>query len=71
MFLSDVEGVTFKKNTSIIINIFELQRHPDVFDNPMEFRPERFDPILSPQTAKNAFIWLAFSAGPRNCIGTV
>lgn len=65
----DIEGITFKKNTSIIINIFELQRHPDVFDNPLEFRPERFDAVISPQTAKNAFIWLPFSAGPRNCIG--
>ncbi|CAH0717323.1 unnamed protein product, partial [Brenthis ino] len=65
----EIAGLKIKKNTSVVVNIFDMQRHPDFYDNPMEFRPERFDPVLSPQTAKNAFTWLAFSAGPRNCIG--
>ncbi|CAK1551660.1 unnamed protein product [Leptosia nina] len=64
----ELAGLHVKKNTSVIIDIFHMQRHPDIFDDPMEFRPERFD--ASPTAAaNNAFSWLSFSAGPRNCIG--
>lgn len=52
------------KGTSVVINIFELHRHPELYEDPLEFRPERFETIL-----KNPFNWLSFSAGPRNCIG--
>ncbi|OWR46405.1 cytochrome P450 CYP4L4 [Danaus plexippus plexippus] len=62
---SQVGELRIPKNTSVIINILELQRHPDLYEDPMEFRPERFETM----NAKNAFSWIAFSAGPRNCIG--
>ncbi|XP_075972679.1 cytochrome P450 4d2-like [Anticarsia gemmatalis] len=60
----EVGGMKLIKDTSVIINIFGMQRHPELFENPLEFRPERFETPL-----KNPFNWLAFSAGPRNCIG--
>ncbi|RVE41958.1 hypothetical protein evm_013398 [Chilo suppressalis] len=41
-----------------------MQRHPSLYDDPLKFRPERFE-----NTARNPFTWLPFSAGPRNCIG--
>ncbi|XP_026491028.2 cytochrome P450 4d2-like [Vanessa tameamea] len=65
---TEIAGLKIKKKASILVNIFEMHRHPDVYDNPMEFRPERFD-TDSASSAVNAFSWLAFSAGPRNCIG--
>ncbi|CAG9563014.1 unnamed protein product [Danaus chrysippus] len=62
---SQVGELRIPRNTSVIINILELQRHPDLYEDPMEFRPERFETV----NAKNAFSWITFSAGPRNCIG--
>nr|AAL48300.1 cytochrome P450 CYP4L4 [Mamestra brassicae] len=60
----EVGGLKLVKGTSVVMNIFQIQRQPDLFDDPLEFRPERFEAPL-----KNPFSWLAFSAGPRNCIG--
>ncbi|CAB3256717.1 unnamed protein product [Arctia plantaginis] len=60
----DVGGLKLVKGTSVLINILQIQRHPELYENPLEFRPERFEvPLSSP------FNWIAFSAGPRNCIG--
>ncbi|XP_041972717.1 cytochrome P450 4d2-like [Aricia agestis] len=63
----DLNGLKIKANTSIMINILEVHRHPELHEDPLVFRPERFD--LAKQTDKNTFNWIAFSAGPRNCIG--
>ncbi|CAH0629049.1 unnamed protein product [Chrysodeixis includens] len=60
----EVGGVKFIKGSSVVINIYQIQRHPDLFEAPLEFRPERFETSL-----KHPFSWIAFSAGPRNCIG--
>ncbi|XP_075972680.1 cytochrome P450 4d2-like [Anticarsia gemmatalis] len=60
----EVGSLKLVKGTSVMINIYQTQRHPDLYDDPLEFRPERFATPL-----KNPFNFLAFSAGPRNCIG--
>ncbi|KAF9809868.1 hypothetical protein SFRURICE_002098 [Spodoptera frugiperda] len=60
----EIGGIKMVKGTSVFLNIFQIQRQPDMFEDPLEFRPERFEEAL-----KNPFSFLAFSAGPRNCIG--
>ncbi|CAH2238567.1 jg17153 [Pararge aegeria aegeria] len=65
---TEIAGLKLRKGTSVLVNIMEMHRHPELYDNPFEFRPERHD-TASANSAKNAFSWLAFSAGPRNCIG--
>ncbi|XP_075972673.1 cytochrome P450 4d2-like [Anticarsia gemmatalis] len=60
----EVGELKFIQGTSVVINIYEIQRNPELYEDPLEFRPERFETPL-----KNPFNWLAFSAGPRNCIG--
>lgn len=45
-----------------------MGRDPKLFVDPNEFRPERFLETHVSQT-KNAFAYIPFSAGPRNCIG--
>ncbi|XP_059060272.1 cytochrome P450 4d2-like [Achroia grisella] len=62
---SDLDGLKLPANTAVIIDIFHMHRHPDLYDDPLEFRPERFHPSVP----RSAFSWLPFSAGPRNCIG--
>ncbi|KAJ2950765.1 hypothetical protein O0L34_g9029 [Tuta absoluta] len=62
----DIAGLHLPKDASVIFNFYHMQRHPEVFEEPLVFRPERF---AEAKETKHAFSWLAFSAGPRNCIG--
>lgn len=50
------------------IPISAVGKNPLFFDDPEAFKPERF---LDEQTMekRNAFSYIPFSAGPRNCIG--
>lgn len=50
------------------IAVAAVSRNALYFDDPLEFKPERF---LDEQTMekRNAFAYIPFSAGPRNCIG--
>lgn len=34
--------IVIKKGTPVIIPIFGLQRDPEIYENPLEFKPERF-----------------------------
>jgi cytochrome P450 len=53
--------------TEIYISPFFIQRHPSLWQDPNCFNPDRFDLDHSPD--RHALSMLAFSAGPRNCIG--
>lgn len=50
------------------IAISAVSRSELFFDDPLDFKPERF---LDEQTMekRNPFTYIPFSAGPRNCIG--
>jgi cytochrome P450 len=52
--------------TEIYISPYFIQRHPDFWEEPNNFKPERFDPSCS---GRLALTMLPFSVGPRNCIG--
>lgn len=43
-----------------------MLRDPEVFEDPLSFKPERH---LMNNPRVNAFSNIPFSAGPRNCIG--
>ncbi|CAG9801981.1 unnamed protein product [Chironomus riparius] len=60
---------TVEKGTTIFLPVQALQRDPNIYDNPMEFIPERF--IDSPTGNGNSkgLYYLPFGDGPRNCIG--
>jgi cytochrome P450 len=53
--------------TEIYIPPYFVQRHPDLWDEPEGFDPDRFAPDRLRDRAPLAMI--PFSAGPRNCIG--
>jgi cytochrome P450 len=55
------------KGTIIFISINVLHHNAEVFEDPFEFRPERF----SKENEKNIpkYAYLPFAAGPRVCIG--
>ncbi|CAG9560427.1 unnamed protein product [Danaus chrysippus] len=59
--------LTIDKGVKIIIPLQAMQNDPKYFDNPSEFRPERFDPKNIDNS--NKFVYLPFGAGQRACIG--
>nr|AGC74041.1 flavonoid-3',5'-hydroxylase [Strelitzia reginae] len=66
-----VNGYYIPKNTKLLVNIWAIGRDPDVWENPLEFNPDRF------MTAKgskidprgNDFELIPFGAGRRICAG--
>ena len=59
------ENLTIPKDMIVAVPIREIHRDPNYYDDPLQFDPERFynDHKRHPLT------FLAFGAGPRNCIG--
>jgi cytochrome P450 len=62
-----LRGYSIAKGTTVLFGIHFVHRHPDFWDAPGEFRPERFTPEQVKERHRYAYI--PFSAGPRVCIG--
>ncbi|KAI5644051.1 cytochrome p450 domain-containing protein [Phthorimaea operculella] len=59
--------LTIDADMPIIIPVQALHMDPQHFENPEEFRPERFSPDEFDNSKK--FVYLPFGEGPRACIG--
>ncbi|XP_010455672.1 PREDICTED: flavonoid 3'-monooxygenase-like [Camelina sativa] len=64
-----VGGYTIPKNTNTFINVWSIQRDPNVWDNPTEFRPERFLDNKSYDFSGTDYRFLPFGSGRRICAG--
>lgn len=62
-----VGGYRVPKGSMCLISAYISHRHPDFWDNPEGFDPDRWLPERSEGRPKNA--WFPFSGGPRQCIG--
>lgn len=62
------KGVNVPKGTRLAIPIHLLHRHPNYWEDPETFKPERWMGTEHPSSHKYAF--MPFSNGPRNCIGS-
>ncbi len=51
----------------LFICSYLLHRHPDFWDNPEAFMPQRFAP--QQEASRHRYAYIPFSAGPRHCIG--
>lgn len=58
-------GMHFKAGSSLLFSIFEIHRHPELWEQPDAFMPERF----SEGGRKYSSQYFPFGAGPRKCIG--
>ena len=63
----EIGGYHVPPGTNLFISPYIVHRHPQFWDDPEQFRPERFAPEQAASRPQGAY--LAFSMGPRNCIG--
>lgn len=57
------------KGCTVFVPILGLQRDPDIYENPMEFNPDRFLNSPSGAAKSEGITYAPFGDGPRNCIG--
>ena len=60
-------GYPVEEKAQLILDVYSLHRHPDYWDRPDQFIPERFDEKLKKERHRYAYI--PFGAGQRLCIG--
>lgn len=57
-------GYFIPKGTNVLYSSWSLHRDPDLFEEPLSFKPERFE-----NQQPTAYHWLPFHGGPRLCLG--
>nr|ASU91345.1 Flavonoid 3 5 hydroxylase [Indosasa hispida] len=67
----EVDGYYVPGNTRLLINIWAIGRDPSAWEDPLEFRPERFlsGPAAKVDPLGNYFELIPFGAGRRICAG--
>nr|XP_022918835.1 uncharacterized protein LOC111427770 [Onthophagus taurus] len=60
-------GGELPQYSQLVLFTYGVHRDPNIYEEPEKFDPERFSP--DQLTKRHAYSYLAFSAGPRNCIG--
>lgn len=61
--------VVIPAKTSVIIPVYGMQWDEKYYDNPQEFRPERF---TEEEKAKRPnYTYLPFGDGPKGCMGII
>ncbi len=61
----EYNGMHFKAGSSLLFSVYEIHRHPKLWEQPNEFLPERF----AEGGRKFSSQYFPFGAGPRKCIG--
>jgi cytochrome P450 len=64
-----VGGVDIPAGTELAFSLDALHRHPRIFSDPNEFRPQRWSPAAGGAVPRHAFI--PFLTGSRQCVGDV
>jgi cytochrome P450 len=62
-----VGGYTLPANALVVISPYVTHRHPDFWEHPDAFDPERFSP--EQQASRPRYAYFPFGGGPRLCIG--
>jgi cytochrome P450 len=61
-----VRGLSLPQGARVLINLYNLHRHPDFWPHPEQFLPERW---LGSDRPCARYAYLPFGAGPRACVG--
>lgn len=57
----------FKKGNVVFLSMWAMHRDPRFWDDPLEFRPERFS--AESRKDRHRYVYFPFGGGPRVCIG--
>lgn len=63
----EIRGYRIPAGSSIFVSPYVTHRHPDFWENPEAFDPERFAPEAAAKRPR--FAYFPFGGGPRQCIG--
>ncbi|WP_020107884.1 cytochrome P450 [Nocardia sp. 348MFTsu5.1] len=64
----DVDGYRVEAGTAAVVGIYAMHRDPTLWDNPLEFDPDRFSPENFAELDR--WQYLPFGGGARGCIGS-
>ena len=62
-----IDSVLYPKGSNVAFCILAMHRDAKYWEDPLVFKPERF--LETSDSASSPYIFIPFSAGPRNCIG--
>jgi cytochrome P450 len=63
----EIGGYRVPAGTSLTMSEWVMHRNPRYFDDPDEFKPERWENNLDKKLSP--FVYFPFGSGPRQCIG--
>jgi cytochrome P450 len=63
----ELGGFAVAPRTDVFISPYMLHRHPEFWDSPESFTPERFAGAAAEE--RHRFSYIPFAVGPRHCIG--
>ncbi len=68
--MEDIEmwGHTIPKGSTVAFSRYSLHRHPNIWEKPEEFNPERFD-TTNPANKRSHYAHVPYGGGPRICVG--
>lgn len=64
---TEISGVRIPKGAKVIASAYLLHRDPRFWENPLEFRPERF--TADAEAERDDYLYLPFGKGQRACLG--
>jgi cytochrome P450 len=64
-----LDDLVIPAGAEVLISPWLLQRSPALWRDPLDFVPERFDPLSPRHEAVCAQAWLPFGLGRRKCLG--
>ena len=63
----EINGYPIPRKATLILSQWIIHRHPDYWNEPDDFRPERF--MWTQPHSRPKFAYFPFGGGPRICIG--
>jgi cytochrome P450 len=63
----EIDGYAIPAGTNVAVLMYGIHHHPEHWENPERFEPERFSAERS--ATRHKFAWVPFGAGQRQCIG--
>ena len=64
---NEVMGFRIPEGAGAVLSIYHVHRHPDFWDNPEGFDPDRF--LTQPLGQENPYAYIPFGSGKRSCAG--